>query len=445
MAEAAPSRIGRYEVRRLLGRGAMGEVYLAHDPEIDRPVAVKLVAASLLEGEAAAEHLQRFRAEARASGRCCHPNIVTVHDVGVQDGRPFLAMEFVPGRTLAAVIAEGRRFTPAEAGQIVGQLLDALASIHAAGIVHRDIKPANLMVSDALQIKLTDFGIARMDGSGLTQTGAVIGTPAYMAPEQCRGEAVDGRCDLFAAGALLHELLTGERAFGAGPLLAVMRRIIEEAPPPLPPAVLAAAPGLRQVRDRALAKRPEDRFASAGDMAAALRDACSGTGAAADDATIAILATAPPSAPAPAPLSIDPAMLEQIERSLASYVGPIAGMLVRSATRQPALPEVLAGRLAESIADEAERRRFLSEIGRLLPAGPPAAPARSGPVAAPGPDAAELDRLTAALTTHVGPLARMLATRAAAEGLAGEALWERAARHIDDPTERARFLLRRGG
>lgn len=443
MADAPPSRIGRYVVRGALGRGAMGEVYLAHDPEIDRPVAVKLVAAALLEGEGAEEHLQRFRAEARASGRCSHPNIVAVYDVGLHEGRPFLAMEYVAGRDLATLLAEGRRFTPAEAAHVLGQLLDALGSIHAAGIVHRDIKPANLLLQGALQLKLTDFGIARMDGSGLTQTGAVIGTPSYMSPEQCRGETVDARADLFTTGALLHEMLTGERAFGRGALLEVMRRIVAESPPPLPDAVLNAAPGLRAVRDRALAKRPEERFATAGEMAAALRQAGSGGGAPAD--ATAIIGTgdttiiAAPPAPAEA---IDPGMLQMIERSLASYVGPIASLLVKSATRHVVKPEALAGRLAESIGDAAERRRFLDDVGRLVPAKPVTV---APPVTAPPPDAAELERLTAALAAHVGPLARVLVARAAGEGGSSEALWERVALHIDDPGERQQFLRRRGG
>lgn len=431
----------------------MGEVYLAHDPEIDRPVAVKLVAAALLEGEGAEEHLQRFRAEARASGRCSHPNIVAVYDVGLHEGRPFLAMEYVAGRDLASLLAEGRRFTPAEAAHVLGQLLDALGSIHAAGIVHRDIKPANLLLQGALQLKLTDFGIARVDGSGLTQTGAVIGTPSYMSPEQCRGETVDARTDLFTTGALLHEMLTGERAFGRGALLQVMRRIVEAPPPPLPEAVLSAAPGLRAVRDRALAKRPEERFATAGEMAAALRQAGSGGGASAD-ATVIIGAgdttiIAAPPAPAEA---IDPGTLEMIERSLASYVGPIAGLLVKSATRQAVKPEALAGRLAESIGDAAERRRFLDDVGRLVPAKPAVSPATLVPAAppsqtnqAPPPDAAELERLTAALAAHVGPLARVLVTRAVGEGGSAEALWDRVALHIDDPGERQQFLRRRDG
>lgn len=447
MSDTIPSRIGRYLVRSLIGRGAMGEVYLAHDPEIDRPVAVKLVAAALLEGEGAEEHLQRFRGEARASGRCSHPNIVAVYDVGLHEGRPFLAMEYVAGRDLATLLAEGRRFTPAEAAHVLGQLLDALGSIHAAGIVHRDLKPANLLLHGGLQLKLADFGIARMDGAGLTQTGALIGTPAYMAPEQCRGETVDARTDLFTAGALLHEMLTGERAFGRGSLLVVMRRIVEEEPPPLPAVILNLAPGLRLVRDRALAKRPEQRFTSAGEMAAALRQAISGAAASSADDTV-ILGTGDTTiiaAPPAAGEAIDPKLLESIERSLASYVGPIAGLLLKSATRHAVKPETLAGRLAESITDEAERRRFLEDVGRLVPAKPATvAPAATRP-AAPRPDKAELERLVAALTAHVGPLARVLVTRAAAEGGSGEALWDKLALHIEDPGERQQFLRRRDG
>ncbi|HEY4252334.1 MAG TPA: serine/threonine-protein kinase [Roseomonas sp.] len=428
MADAIPARIGRYDVRSALGRGAMGEVYLAHDPEIDRPVAVKLVAAALLEGEGAAEHLQRFRAEARASGRCSHPNIVAVYDVGLHEGRPFLAMEYVAGRTLADLLAEGRRFTPAEAVLVLGQLLDALGCIHDAGIVHRDIKPANLLLHGALRLKLADFGIARVDGSGLTRTGALIGTPSYMAPEQCRGEAVDGRTDLFAAGVLLHEMLTGDRAFGKGSLPAVMHRIVAEPPPALPDAILALAPGLGAVRDRALAKLPAHRFASAAEMAAALRRAC---GDAPDDRTVI--------AAAPGPVeTIDQSALARIERSLASYVGPIAGMLVRNAARGAATPATLATQLAESIADEQERRRFLLDVTRSG-----TATATTTPSPAPMMREADREQLVAALAAHVGPLARMLVARAIQDGHGGTGLWDRVALHIEDAAERAQFLRRR--
>jgi serine/threonine-protein kinase len=441
MAEDMPSRIGRYVVQGILGRGAMGVVYRAHDPEIDRGLAIKLVAAALLDGDGGKEHLRRFQREARASGRCNHPNIVAVHDVGTHEGRPFLAMELVQGSTLAALLANGRRFQPVEAERVLAQLLSALGCVHAAGIVHRDVKPSNLLLHGELAMKLADFGIARVDGSELTLAGSMVGTPSYMAPEQCRGEAADARSDLFSAAAVLYEMLTGERAFGRDTMVAVMQRILEQQPAPLPATLRAAAPGLAALLDRALAKRPQDRFASAAEMATALHEACAGAAAwPMDDHTILDPTGIDPTGTATGSLGAE--ALASIERSLAAYVGPIARMLVRSAARSAVSPAHFYDKLAQSIASEDDRRRFLRDAtaaGRTDSLS-------SGIRALPGgaTDEAELQRITAALASHVGPLARVLVARAIAGSTSREALWQRLSLHIDDPVERAQFLRRRG-
>src|SRR4051794_37603982 len=190
-----PKALGRYRIDAVLGRGAMGVVYRAHDPVIDRPVAIKLVHADLLDGGDRTDFLARFKREAQAAGRCIHPNIVTVYDYS--DGMPpFLVMEFVEGRDLQGVLRSRGRLGPPEALPILMQVLRGLGHAHAAGVVHRDVKPANIMLPGGGVVKITDFGVARLGRHSMTHAGAIVGTPSYMAPEQLRGVGVDARSDL---------------------------------------------------------------------------------------------------------------------------------------------------------------------------------------------------------------------------------------------------------
>jgi len=208
-----PGQIGRYRIESVLGRGAMGIIYGAHDPAIDRKVAIKLVRADLLQGGDRSEYVARFQQEAQAAGRCAHPNIVAVYDFALHEGNPYIAMEYINGVSLAQVPARPGGFAIPEIIDLGGQMLDALAAAHALGVIHRDIKPANIMLTDHGRVKVTDFGISRLDTSHITGSGAVIGTPSYMSPEQCRGETADGRSDLFSVGVVLYELLTGTKPF----------------------------------------------------------------------------------------------------------------------------------------------------------------------------------------------------------------------------------------
>jgi predicted Ser/Thr protein kinase len=295
-----PGIIGRYRVESVLGRGAMGVIYKAHDPEIDRPVAIKLVRADLISGGEREEYVARFRQEARAAGRCVHPNIVAVFDCSLQDGNPFLAMEYVAGSDLAQAFDRGRKFTPAEAIGIIGQVLEALAYAHERGIVHRDIKPANILLGAGGAVKVGDFGISRLPGSNLTATGATLGTPSYMSPEQCRGEEVDHRSDLFSAGAVLYQLLTGQKPFPGNNITEIVYRLMNEDPPDLLEHSEALPAGLCAAVRRALAKRPEARFASARDMAEALRRGLAGGAAGAGGTVLLRSRTSPPPASAAA-------------------------------------------------------------------------------------------------------------------------------------------------
>jgi len=226
----APQKLGKYEVRRQLGRGAMGIVYEGFDPFIQRTVALKTVRKELLDQDQAQEMLARFQREAQAAGRLNHPNIVAIYDYGEDQETAYIAMEFIKGKELKELFAENTRFTLPNIVDIMTQLLTALNYSHLNGVVHRDIKPANIIVMADGQVKIADFGIARLDSSNLTQTGLVLGTPNYMSPEQFMGQHVDGRSDLFSAGVVLYQLLTGEKPFVGESTTTIMYQVLNNTP-----------------------------------------------------------------------------------------------------------------------------------------------------------------------------------------------------------------------
>ena len=284
------SNLGKYEIRREIGRGAMGVVYEAYDPLIKRVVALKTIRADQLAGAEAANVVARFRREAQAAGRLNHPNIVSIYDFGEDAGTWFIAMERVDGRELKQAFEANERFGSADIVRIMSQILDALDYSHRQGVIHRDVKPANVFLLPDGAVKVADFGIAHIETSNLTQVGAVMGTPSYMSPEQIMGLPVDGRSDLFSAGVILYQFLTGERPF-AGSATTTMQKVLKE--DPLPPSALnvQAPAGMDAVVRQALAKRPEDRYQTARDFAVAIRAAmpaaaASPAAAAASEATL---------------------------------------------------------------------------------------------------------------------------------------------------------------
>ena len=263
------SRVRSYEVRALIGRGGMGEVYRAHDAKLGRDVALKVLPDDLADPHRRA----RFEREARAAAALTNPHICAVYDVGEDGGRAFLVMELLEGMTLAEYAA-GQALDADEVASIGLQVADALEAAHARGVVHRDIKPGNVMVSSGRHIKVLDFGLARQiasDGdhtrTALTVAGTVVGTPHYMSPEAVQGLAADARSDIWSVGVVLYELASGRRPFMSDTTASTTAAILRDAPPRLPSAV---PPGLRGVIDRCLAKKPDDRFQSAGDLRAAL-------------------------------------------------------------------------------------------------------------------------------------------------------------------------------
>ena len=289
-----PSELsGKYEARGTLGAGAMGTVVEAFDRMIERRVAVKLVKLPG-GGDAEAEEAHaRFRREAQAAGRLSHPNIVGVYDYGENADTAWIVMEMVEGGSLKSIIDRGDRMPVAEVVRLMEEILSALAYSHGRGVVHRDIKPANIMLAGDRSVKIADFGIARIENSSMTQVGTVMGTPAYMAPEQLRGEAVDARADIWAAGVVLYQLLTGEKPF-EGNYTALMHRVLNTEPPPPSQLAVSAPRGFDAVLARALAKRPDDRFPSASAFAEAMRNA-----GARDGAATMVASSRPGSLPAP--------------------------------------------------------------------------------------------------------------------------------------------------
>jgi serine/threonine-protein kinase len=264
-------RIGRYEIIKPLGRGAMGVVYLARDPLIDRKVALKTLRVDLDDG-VETEFRERFLREARAAGRISHPGIVTIHDVGEdpESGLLFIAMEYIEGKDLRQLVSAGYRFRPSEAARIAADVAWALDYAHSMGVVHRDIKPANIILTRDGTPKITDFGIARVEASNLTVEGQFIGTPNFMAPEQITGKPVDGRADLFSLGVVLFNLLTGQRPFAGGTMHEVTMKVVQE-PSPIPSTLAPhVPPAFNPIILKCLEKDPDKRFQTGSDLAKVL-------------------------------------------------------------------------------------------------------------------------------------------------------------------------------
>jgi serine/threonine protein kinase/TPR repeat protein len=279
---SVPSHLGRYEIRGELGRGAMGVVYEAFDPAIGRAVAIKLLLPDAA-GATSTELRARFGREAQTAGRLNHPNIVAVHEYGDgrgtggdSPGQPFIVMELVTGRSLKSYFDADHRFPLEEAVSLMGDLLAALHHAHARGVIHRDIKPSNLIVlEEGPTLKVADFGIARIEHSDLTLTGATLGTTSHMSPEQFLGQPVDRRTDLYACGVVLYQFLTGELPFAGSPSTIMQKVLNQEA---LAPSLLnpTLPRGWDAVVRKALAKKAADRYESADSMATALRLALAG-------------------------------------------------------------------------------------------------------------------------------------------------------------------------
>jgi len=457
-------KLGKYEIQSVLGKGAMGVVYKAFDPNIERTVAIKTVRMDLVDPDLTTQFIGRFKNEARAAGRIHHPNIVGIYEYGEDQNVAYIAMEFVEGTGLRAHLDRKTRFDLPHVVSIVSQLLLALDIAHARGVIHRDIKPANVILTPRGEVKVADFGIARIETTSLTQTGMVMGTPSYMSPEQCQGLATDHRSDLFSAGVILYELLTGERPFtGSAEMIAY--RICNEAPrPPTKVAQQPLPPAIDGVVMTALAKEPERRFQSARAFLSALHAVAAGAPSvdlSAPEATLINLAIGDHVPPLPA--AWNEATLATVERELARVVGPVAKVLVRNAALHAHDAAELYSLLGAHITDREERSRFVElapavdSTGRATSGtGPHASGARGASGSHPPPlsslaramsdrpplstqplEAPFIDQTTQRLAVYLGPIARIVARKAAEQARTRDEFLQIVAGHMGTQDRRS--------
>ena len=451
-----PSHIGRYRIARTIGRGAMGVVYLGYDEAIDRQVAIKTIHRVLLEGEDGAEWLARFRREVRAAGRCLHPNIVTVFEYGEEGGVPYIVMEYVQGRELRDYLKDRRPLPLANAVAVIVQVLHALDHAHACGVVHRDIKPGNIILLADGQVKVSDFGIARVETiGGMTQHGMTVGTPGYMAPEQFGGQEADRRVDLYATGVVLFELLTGIRRFAGRSASDLMYQVLHTPPRQVTRLNPRLPVELDAVLDKALAKSPDERFQNANEFIAALESLRLVEREVTVDGST-VIRVAPVQAPEPPTNALpgwDPALLAQAERLLTEILGPVAKVLVRRTALQVSSPAELVQRLMATVPGEQDRLSFQRRLRGVLggtvggtagmtgTAGSSAAASQmSGSLGSF--DQATLETARRDLAVYLGPIAKLLVKQAAAKARTPQELYQRLAEHIPTAADRAAFLKR---
>lgn len=453
--------IGKYEIRKILGQGAMGLVYQAFDTEIERVVALKTLHKHLLEGEQGHDFSQRFLQEAKAAARCLHPNIVTVFDYGIHESTPYLVMEYVEGAELKEQLLSDKVIPFESTLNIITQTLDALGYAHERGVVHRDIKPANIMIMSNDYLKVSDFGVARIDNSDLTSTGMMIGTPNYMAPESVFGLPVDNRSDLYSVGVLLFELLTKERPDKS--------KALESAIAPIDACEhldFSQKAQLKPILLRALQNKPEDRYQKAEEF----RDHLNGITIIDDDEPKTVIFRPQPLAK-PEASSVSSNQAAQtgvgsqiihsevhalLETSLTRFVGPSAKALIKKYSKKTDSLDDLSRCLSLEIPDEEEQQEFLHsletsgirEISLLNETGNFSSFTQVTNNTSASKDETlvidpqKMQTITSELAFYVGPLASRLIKKALRKSSSLEQFYQALASAIPDSQERASFLAK---
>lgn len=431
--------IGKYRIDGVLGEGAMGLVYAGMDPDIERPVAIKTIHQHLLDAVGSQEWLDRFAREARAAGRVIHPNLVTIFDFLQENNVPYIVMERIRSTTL-----EDRQFGEGnmaleEVHAIMSQILAGLNCIHAAGIVHRDLKPANVMLTDEGGVKLTDFGIARLTSMDATGAG-MIGTPSYMAPEQLMGGEVDARADIYAAGVVLYEMLTGRKPYKGGGIEALFGALRDSRISPPSEFVKTLSPDLDHVVLQAMSIEPDNRFHDAN----AMRVALAGVLPTADSTgliNMTPVATRPSTRGSVSTSMVDRLSSQTflaVEKQLTASLGPMGRVIVRRAAERSSSAKELIEIVLGEFSDAGERSEVKAAIESVIEAD--ASQLVPKTAATSNLSEAAVQTVLAQLKIHLGPIAKVLVARAAADATSLEDLADKVADHLDDETERRHFL-----
>lgn len=440
----------------LLGKGAMGTVYKAIDKQIDREVAIKILHPHLLSGEMGAELIKRFKHEVKAAARCQHPNIVTVYDYGFSKGSPYMVMEYVKGVDLQVFLKSRQELNAEQAINVVLKVLDALSAAHAMGVVHRDIKPANIMLLDNGQIKVMDFGVARIDTSELTQLGDVMGTPCYMSPEARRGETTNSLSDLYTTALVLLELLIKKRLKIETIDYTTLTAELEKQG--LAPDLVAS---LALVMIKALQKQPQLRYQNALEFSKALAgclQVAPNDYQLSDDLAATVLQvktklqhnTTPPDKSTESMLSNDSELLQSqlslVEKSLTYYLGPVAKVVVKKHAQQSSNFEQLLDSLVEFIPSEIDRQKFIDSLQssgiRKRTGGSSTRSTSSRSTSGQKDDISieYLEQLTADLISYLGPMASHLVKAMQKKVSSKKDLCALLAEKIPNMDERTRFL-----
>ncbi|MCP3871140.1 MAG: serine/threonine protein kinase [Gammaproteobacteria bacterium] len=446
----AMSHLGKYRLDNILGQGAMGVVYKGFDEDIERPVAIKVLHSHLLDEDMGEELAVRFRLEAKAAARCMHSNIVTVFDYGVISDTHYIVMEYIEGIDLKSLMRQEKQLPFRQASDTVFQVLNALEHAHTKGVVHRDIKPANIMILDNGQVKVADFGIARLLSSDLTQAGFVIGTPGYMSPEGRLGAVVDNRSDLYSVGVVYYEILTGKRFQSQIPDSATLRgelgaAIQEE----------EVAERIREILENVLQNDQTLRFENAADFSHALGSILSPDRKHTPDieeisSTVlqsgrtsleGLQQTFGQSLSSPELSSqISPSVISQVEGVLTGYVGPMASLLVKKYAKQCSDIDSLLEALATHIPKAVEQTQFRSSLNVSSLTSAVDTSRGSGAARKEVLSEVELKQISSLLAQYIGPLASRIVKRAQSKALDRSDLCSRIVANIPVENEKLEFL-----